>query len=51
LAPIFGSIIFLKELKMLLIYFLGISIVILLAFALSKETGKTQNTLDEVLLH
>jgi hypothetical protein len=25
---------------MLLIYFLGISIVILLAFALSKETGK-----------
>ena len=35
-----GGLIFLKELKMLLLYFLVFSIVILLAFSLSKETGK-----------
>lgn len=31
---------FLKELKMLLSYILIVSIVVLLAFALSKDTGK-----------
>jgi hypothetical protein len=31
---------FLKELKMLLIYFLVFSIVVLLAYSVSKETGK-----------
>jgi hypothetical protein len=31
---------FLKELKMLLLYFLVFSVVVLLAFSLSKETGK-----------